>query len=48
MIEMSCKCHRIEIAMVYMWLVWISKLNAFSNLGFKVEMQYDLFMRTGC
>ena len=46
--EMSCKCHRIDISMVYMSVVWISRLNAFSNLGFEVEMQYGLFIRIGC
>ena len=40
--EMSCKCHMIEISMVYMWLVWISSLTVFSNIGFEIEMQYDL------
>ena len=35
--------------MVYMWLVWVSRLNAFSNVGFEAEMQYyDMFMRIGC
>ena len=45
---MSCECHRIQISMVCMWFIWILGLMNILDLGFEVEMQYDLFLRIEC